>query len=63
MVSIVLSTDCMEGESMKMAIIANVIIKSVYAVCVTILAIEFKSIGILWWFILLLFIGLSYKES
>ena len=48
---------------MKTAIIANVIIKSVYAVCVTILAIVFKSTTLLWWFILLLFIGLSYKEE
>ena len=62
MVSIVRSTDCMEGERMKMVVIANVIIKSVYAVCVTILAIAFKSIGVLWWFILLLFIGLSYEK-
>ena len=48
---------------MKAVTVANVIIKSVYAVCVTILAIAFKSTAILWWFILLLFIGLSYKEE
>lgn len=48
---------------MKAVMIANVIIKSVFALCVTIAAICFSKAGILWWYILLPFLGYEYKQT
>lgn len=48
---------------MKSVLIANVITSSVFIICVTILAIWFNREGVLWWLILLPFLGYSYKET
>jgi hypothetical protein len=43
--------------------VANTIIKSIFVICVTALAIAFNNIDLLWWFVLLPFMGYGYKES
>lgn len=48
---------------MKSVMICNLIIKSVFAVCVTVAAIYFGKVGILWWYVLLMLIGYDYKET
>ena len=48
---------------MKTVMIANIIIKSVFALCVTMAAIYFKNAWILWWFMIVPFIGYDYKET
>ena len=48
---------------MKTVLVTNVITKTVFAICVTILAISFNNISVLWWFILLPFLGCSYTET
>lgn len=48
---------------MKSVLIANVITKSIFIICVTILTIWFNREGVLWWLILLPFLGCSYKET
>ena len=46
-----------------MAIIANMVIESVYAVCITRAAIYFNNPWILWWYIpVFLCCGFNYKE-
>ena len=42
--------------------LANVAIKSIYAACVTVAAVCFDKPSILWWYVLLLFLGWDYKE-
>lgn len=42
---------------MKMVMIANIVIKVSFMICVTILSIVFNKIGLLWWFLLLPFLG------
>ena len=41
--------------------IANIIIESVFMICVSILAIKFQNTSLLWWFVLIPFLGFSYK--
>lgn len=48
---------------MKPVLIANVITKVVFMICVTALAILFDKASILWWFVLLPFLGYEYKET
>ena len=47
---------------MKVVMTANIIIMSVYAICVTFAAIHFNNPGILWWYLMLGVIGFSYKQ-
>lgn len=49
--------------NMKQAIIANAIIRCVFFACVTAAAITFEKMGILWWYILGLFVGFEYHEE
>jgi len=46
---------------MKIVMIANIIIESVFMICVSILAIKFQNTSLLWWFVLIPFLGFSYK--
>lgn len=48
---------------MKTVILGNIVMKSIFAVCVTLAAIYFNKSGILWWNILLPFLGYSYTET
>ena len=48
---------------MKTVMIGNVVIKSVFAICVTAAAMYFNNAWILWWFIVLSFLGYDYKET
>ena len=49
---------------MKATMLCNMVIKSVFAVCVTVAAIHFNNAWILWWYILLAFLGYDYcKET
>lgn len=48
---------------MKSVMVCNIIIKSVFALCVTIAAIYFGRVGILWWYLLLLGIGYDYHSQ
>lgn len=50
-------------SNMKFAMLANMVIEAVYAVCVTVAAIYFGRAAILWWYLLLLVMGCTYKES
>ena len=45
----------------KSLMIAEAIIRCVYFACVTAAAIAFEKTGILWWYILGLFMGFSFK--
>ena len=45
---------------MKIIMIANIIIESVFMICVSILAIKFQNTSLLWWFVLIPFLGYSY---
>lgn len=45
---------------MKAVLICSVIIKTVFAVCVVAASMYFKNPRILWWFILLPFLGWEY---
>lgn len=48
---------------MKSVMLCNMVIKSVFALCVTIAAIYFGKAGILWWYVLFPFIGYEYKST
>lgn len=48
---------------MKTIMLANTIIMSVYAICVTCAAIWFNNPIILWWYLLLMLIGFTGKEK
>lgn len=48
---------------MKTVMIANMIIESVFMICVSILAIKFQNTSLLWWFVLIPFLGFSYKTK
>lgn len=48
---------------MKTVMIGNMIIKSVFMICVTAAAIYFKNTWLTWWFICLPFLGYEYKET
>ncbi len=48
---------------MKSVMLCNIIVKSVFAICVTVAAICFGRVGILWWYLLLLGIGYDYHRE
>ena len=48
---------------MKTVMIANMIIESVFIICVSILAIKFQNTSLLWWFVLIPCLGFSYKTK
>ena len=48
---------------MKTIMLANTIIMSVYAICVTCAAAYFNNPVILWWYLLLMLIGFTGKEK
>jgi hypothetical protein len=48
---------------LKALLITNVITKAVFTICITILAISFNNTGILWWFVLLPFLGYTYIKT
>ena len=48
---------------MKNVMIANAVIMSVYAMCVTYAAIQFDNPKLLWWYVLLTVIGFSYNRK
>jgi hypothetical protein len=50
------------GMSMKAVMIANTIIMSTYAICVTFASIHFYDPKILWWYLMLGVIGFTTTE-
>ena len=50
-------------SDLKFTMITNIIIKSVYIICITLMAIHFEKVGICWWYLLALFLGYDYKEN
>lgn len=48
---------------MKMVMITNILIKVSFIVCVTILSIVFNKVSLLWWFLLLPFLGYEYRTE
>lgn len=48
---------------MKTVMLANIIIMSVYAICVTLAAIHFNDAGVLWWYLMMGVIGFTYKTG
>nr|DAR47203.1 MAG TPA: hypothetical protein [Caudoviricetes sp.] len=48
---------------MKTVMIANIIIRSVFFICVTVAAIMFSNPTILCWYVLGIFLGFEYKEK
>ena len=43
--------------------VAEVIIFSVMVICITVSAIYFQSVGILWWYILPCVIGINWSDT
>ena len=48
---------------MKIVMIANILIKTVFVICVTILSIMFNKTSLLWWLVLTPFLGYEYKTK
>ena len=48
---------------MKFVMLCNLFIKVSFIACVTFAAIHFHNHGILWWYVLLPFIGYDFKET
>ena len=48
---------------MKSVILCNAIVMSVFALSVTAAAIYFNNASILWWYMVLPFLGYGYKET
>lgn len=48
---------------MKMVMIANILIKVSFMICVTILSIVFNKTSLLWWFLLAPFLGYDYHTE
>ena len=48
---------------MTAVMIANSVIMATYAICVTFAAVHFNNPGILWWYLIMGFIGFSYKSG
>lgn len=44
-------------------VLGNIIVKSVYTICVTVAAIYFAKPAILWWYVLLLLIGFGWEKG
>ena len=47
---------------MKIVMLANMVIMATFAVCVTYAATYFDNPKILWWYVLLAFLGFTYKS-
>ena len=48
---------------MRIVMIANILIRTVFMVCVTVLAIMFNRTSILWWFLLTPLLGYEYIRN
>ena len=48
---------------MKIVMIANILIRTVFVICVTVLAIMFNRTNILWWFLLTPLLGYEYTKK
>lgn len=48
---------------MRAVMTANIIIKSVFTICVTAAAIYFNNARIMWWYMVVPFLGYDYKET
>lgn len=48
---------------MKIVMIANILIKVSFMICVTILSIVFNKVSLLWWFLLVPLLGYSYESE
>lgn len=48
---------------MKAVMFANTVIMTAYAACVTYAAVWFDDTSILWWWLMMAFIGFSYKSG
>lgn len=48
---------------MKMVMIANILIKVSFMICITILSIVFNKTSLLWWFLLVPFLGYDYHTE
>lgn len=48
---------------MKIVMLCNIIVKLVFAICVTVAAIYFGRVGVLWWYLLLVGIGYEYHSE
>ena len=48
---------------MKAVMLANAVIMSAYAVCVTYAAVYFDNPKTLWWYVMLGFLGFSFKSG
>ncbi len=53
----------MEGRRMKTVMFANTMIMMIYTVCVTYAAVRFDDPSILWWYVMLGFLGFTYKSG
>ena len=49
-------------SDLKFCIIANAVIDCVYAACVTVAAMHFEKPSVLWWYVLLLGMGMNFKS-
>lgn len=47
----------------KYVMLGNVVIKSIYTICVTAASIYFNRPSLLWWYVLLLVIGYVWKDE
>ncbi len=48
---------------MKSVLITNLVIKVIFIISITVLAISFNNLNILWWFLMLPLLGYTYKET
>lgn len=48
---------------MKVVMIGNILIKTVFMICITILSVVFNNTSLLWWFLLAPFLGYSYETK
>lgn len=47
----------------KFIILASLLVKTVFAVCITVAAIHFNKPAILWWYCLAAFVGWTYESK
>ena len=50
-------------NTFKFWMLCNVLIKGIYAICVTVAAISFDKPAILWWYLLLLLVGYELSSE
>ena len=50
-------------SDLKFVMISNALIKVAYVTCVTAAAWRFQNPNLLWWYLLVLLIGYTYKET